>query len=414
MRPDNFASNPPSGLFCARRMKPLLATVVLELPAARTFDRRCGNPIRRWLSAGMVGLMGWTTLHAAEFVQGEYHAYPGDDLQAVINQAATNATSKRVVIHEGTYRPKAFGQALIYLNRRHDGVQLRGLGRPILSAANPEIAPRSNPSFPAVVNHVLYLGDGLSSNTVIENFRITGANHFVTNSLPDLVEPDWTFRKGRFYFGDGGAIKIYHRSSPHLRDLEIVENYASPCAGGISIQHEGATNQQVLIENCVFHNNRAEVTGAALDLLWGSHARVINCLFTGNISNTGPGEGENPFNNNGAITVFPRSRLQLDHCTLTRNRNGVDDQGGLSTFSNSIFSSNILAGGNPGLTRYELDLPRGGQVQNCVIDGSFTDPRGGVGATNNWVNPERFQLSPEFVPVTPAFQGVGYRPAWPR
>ncbi len=389
--------------------------MIPELPAARTVDGTGGIHIRRWLTAGMAGLLGWTTLHAAEFIHGEYHAYPGDDLQAVVNQAATNAVSKRVVVHEGTYRPKAFGQALIHLNRRHDGVQLRGLGRPILSAANPEIAHQSSPSFPAVVNHVLYLGDGISSNTVIENFRLTGANHFVTNSLQDLMEPDRTFRKGRFYFGDGGAIKIYHRSSPHLRDLEIVDNYASPCAGGISIQQEGATNQQVLIENCVFHNNRAEVTGAALDLLWGSHARVINCLFTGNVSNTGPGEGENPFNNNGAITVFPRSRLQLDRCTLTGNRNGVDEQGGLSTFSNCIFSLNILGGGNPGLPRYELDLQRGGQVRNCIVDGLLIDPRHLVDATNNWASISDFHLTQEFVPPTvPAFQEVGYRPAIPR
>lgn len=140
---------------------------------------------------------------------------------------------------------------------------------------------------------------------MVENLRLTGAHHFVTHSFQDRMEPDRTFRKGRFYYGDGGAIKIYRRSAPVLRRLEIVGNYASPCAGGISIQQEGATNRAVLIEDCVFRDNRAEVTGAALDLLWGSHARVVNCLFTGNVSNTGPGEGENPFNDNGANAVNP-------------------------------------------------------------------------------------------------------------
>jgi hypothetical protein len=287
---------------------------------------------------------------------------------------------------------------------------LIGIGRPVLTAANPAISVPSSPSHPAVVNHVLYLGDGLSTNTVVENFRLTGANHFVTNSLQLTMEPDRTWRKGRFYFGDGGAIKIYHRSYPVLRNLEIVDNYASPCAGGVSIQHEGATNGLVLIENCVFRNNRAEVTGAALDLLWGSQARVVNCLFIANISNTGPGEGENPFKNSGAVTVFPRSRLLMDRCTLTGNRNGVDEQGGLSEFTRCIFASNTLEGGAPSQGRFELDLQQGGTVRDCVIQGAVLDPRRAIAAAKNQVNPSGFQLDEERVPARGAFEGLGYRP----
>ena len=42
-----------------------------------------------------------------------------------------------------------------------------------------------------------------------------------------------------------------------------------------------------MIENCVFRNNRAQITGAAVDLLPGSSAVISNCLFTGNLANTG-------------------------------------------------------------------------------------------------------------------------------
>ncbi|MBN8246683.1 MAG: hypothetical protein J0L84_04485 [Verrucomicrobia bacterium] len=354
-------------------------------------------------------LIGWQ-LGAFELKDGAYQVQPGDDLQEVLNQAAQNPAVKTVRIHPGTYAPKAHGQALIYLNRAHDGLRVTGVGRPTLTASNPDIADRAAASFPAVVNHVIYLGDGLGTNTVVENLRLTGAHHFVTNSFQDRMEPDRAFRKGRFYYGDGGAIKIYRRSAPVLRRLEIVGNYASPCAGGISIQQEGATNQVVLIEDCVFRDNRAEVTGAALDLLWGSHARVVNCLFTGNVSNTGPGEGENPFNNNGAITVFPRSRLQMERCTLTANRNGIDDLGGLGSYLGCLFVGNTLAGGNPGLPRFELHLPLGGVVRDCVIAGSVLDPHGVITNGANAVNPDGIRLDSDGMPVGERAKGRGYRP----
>lgn len=350
---------------------------------------------------------------AHELKDGAYHVFPSDELQDVLNMAATNAVVKTIKVHAGTYVPKSHRQALIFLNRRHDGIRLEGVGRPVLSAANPSIADRSSASFPAIVNHVVYFGDGISSNTVMEHFRLTGANHFVTNSVQEEIEPDRTLRKGKFYYGDGGAIKIYRRSYPTLRDLEIVDNYASPCAGGVSIQHEGENQKFVVIENCVFRNNRAEVTGAALDLLWGSSARVINCLFVGNISNTGPGEGYNPFRNNGVLTVFERSKVLVQRCTFTGNRNGVDDMSGLGEYAQSIFWANQLEAGTPGHVRFELDLQRGGKVSDCVMAGRLKDPLGAVKSTNNLLNPPSLQLDKNFVPIGGDFASVGYRPTHP-
>ncbi|MBL9176104.1 MAG: hypothetical protein JNL10_21355 [Verrucomicrobiales bacterium] len=360
--------------------------------------------------------VGWVILFlgvlraaAYELREDGYHVFPKDELQQVLNIAATNTLVKTVHVHEGTYAPRSPGQALIHLNRAHDGIRLLGVGRPVLTAANPDLADRSARSFPAVVNHVVYCGDGLSSNTVLAHFRLTGANHFVTNSLQEVMEPDRSIPKGRFYYGDGGAVKIYHRSYPVLRDLEIVDNYCSPCAGGISIQHEGATNGVVLIEDCVFRGNRAEVTGAALDLLWGSEARVVNCLFVGNISNTGPGEGENPFSNNGAVTVFPRSRIRMERCTLTGNRNGVDELGGRSSFMDCLFYRNTLKAGVAGLPRFELDLPKGGDVSGCVIAGRILDPLKSVSPAANRIDPMGLELGADFSPLGEGLEKVGYR-----
>jgi hypothetical protein len=350
-----------------------------------------------------------TRVTAYELRDGAYHVFPGDDLQAALNAAATNSTVKTVKLHEGVYRPRKAGQALVYLNRRHDAIHLEGVGRVTLSAANPEIVNPTARGFPALVNHVIYLGDGLSSNTVVRHLRLTGANHFVTTAALDEMEPDRELRKGRFYFGDGGAIKIYRRSYPVLRDLEIVGNYASPCAGGISIQQEGASQQPVRIEACVFRDNRAEVTGGALDLLWGSSASVVDCLFVGNASNTGPGEGYNPYRNNGVVTIFPRSRGMFEHCTFTGNRNGVDDMGGLSEYRWCVLCEDQLDTGLPGQARFELDLQRGGKVRDCLIAGKVLDPLGAVNSANNLLDPAGFRLGRNFLPTTPAFAPYGYR-----
>lgn len=360
-----------------------------------------------WLSRFFALFVWVARCPAVELQDGAYQVFPGDDLQSAVDQAAANPTVKTVRVHPGIYAPRRRSQALIYLNRRHDGIHLVGIQRPTLTAANAVIADPKSRSSPAIVNHVLYLGDGLSSNTVIQNFKLTGANHFVTTGASLRIEPDEELRKGRFYFGDGGAIKIYRRSYPVLRDLEITDNYASPCAGGISIQHEGATNGVVWIENCVFRNNRAEVTGAALDLLWGSSANLVNCLFEGNVSNTGPGEGENPFNNNGAVTVFPRSRISMERCTLTGNRNGVDDAGGVSVYSRCIFSGNTLDGGFSPQPRYELELAHGGTVHQCLIEGALRDPMNSVRPSDNVIRESSAPLNPGSANLNP--NEIGFR-----
>lgn len=333
-----------------------------------------------WMSSGVFCL-----LPAPIRRDGAIHVSPGDDLQTAVDLAAQDPSARTVILHAGTYAPSKRGQALVFLNRRHDGVRLIGEGLPTLTAANPALALPGQVAPAAVVNHVIYLGDGLSSNTVVQGLRLTGANHFVTTADLDSLEPDRSFRKGRFFYGDGGAIKVYHRSFPVLRDLVIEDNVASPCAGGISIQHEGATNDVVRIEHCVFRNNRAEVTGAALDLLWGSTAWVSDCLFERNVSNTGPGEGENPFNNNGVVTVFPRSRIVMQDCTLTGNRNGIDDQSGLGVYERCVLRANTRDGGYTPQARFELDLPRGARVNGCVIDGLVKDPAGSLSRGTNHV-----------------------------
>ena len=351
-----------------------------------------------------------------------YHVFPGDHIQDALQQAAQNKTNKVVKVHAGEYRPHTKRQALIWFNKAHDGIRLEAVGRVILTAANPELAAPSDRGFPAVVNHVVYFGDGISSNTVLKGFHITGANNFVTKAMTRQMEPDLTVPKNSFFFADGGAIKIFGRSSPAIQNVEVVDNFSNPCGAGISVQQQGFNQTPVSIESCVFLRNRAQSTGAAIDLLAGSSARISNCLFVDNVSNMGDDpvakeSGERPFVNNGAVTIFWNSRAIVERCTFTGNRNGVDDMGGGSSYAHCIFVDNKLEAGLKGLPRYELAVNAGAKkVSGCFINGTIHDAAHVVSAEENRIAGLSGGAFPEpkfnksFVPEAPEYQSAGYRP----
>ncbi len=345
-----------------------------------------------------------------------YHVHPGDNIQDALQQAAANPTNKTVKVHPGEYRPNSSRQAMIWFNKSHDGVRLEAIGRVILTAANPELALPSHPAFPAVVNHVVYFGDGVTSNTLLRGFRITGANGFITREGTRQMEPNNTIPRNHFFYSDGGAIKVFGRSYPTLQNLEITDNFTSPCGAGISIQHQGFNYLPVLIENCVFLRNRAQGTGPAIDLLAGSGARIINCLFVGNISNVGEdpvakNSGERPFVNNGAVTLFWKSRADLVNCTFTGNRNGVDDMGGASSYVNCVFYGNTLDAGLKGFARYDLAVNAGAKiVKGCFFNGAIHDLAKVVPAESNTLTAPNPNFTSDYIPQAPEYKNAGYRP----
>ena len=142
---------------------------------------------------------------------------------------ANDPVNKTVYVHAGTYRPAAHGQALIWFNRRHDGITLEAIGEVVLTAANPAIADNKAPSFPAVVTHVVFFGDGISTKTVLRGFRITGAHNYTNGTgQHSPIESD-DVPKTAFFYLDGGGIKIYARSYPTVERVDVVDNYTSPC-----------------------------------------------------------------------------------------------------------------------------------------------------------------------------------------
>ena len=331
-----------------------------------------------------------------------YHVRPGDRIQEALDQAATNALQKTVWVHAGLYRPESKRQALIGFNRRHDGIRLVALGDVTLTAANPALSATHEPSHPAVVNHVVYFGDGVSTNTLLRGFRLTGANAFLTKEGTPALEPNRTVLKNHFFYSDGGAVKVFGRSSPRLIELTIEDNFTRPCGAGISVQQQGFRDTPVLIASCRFLNNKAQGTGPAIDLLAGSSAKILNCLFVGNISNTGE--------DNGAITIFWESLALVQNCTFTGNRNGVDDMGGDSVYVANLFHANRSEGGLPGHPRYELAINAGARVENCAILGRVFDAKKVIDPRQNRLEGPDPRFNTDYVPQAAEYSGIGYRP----
>jgi hypothetical protein len=349
-----------------------------------------------------------------------HHVYPKDQIQDALDAAAKDPVDKTVHVHAGIYRPRAKGQALIWFNARHDGITLEAVGDVTLTAANPDIADPKAPSHPAVVNHVVYFGDGISRKTTLRGFRITGANNFTTGSgEKSPIESD-EIRKTTFFYTDGGGIKIYARAYPTIEYVEVADNYASPCGGGISVEHLDMIQDSVLLRHCIFRDNRTQTTGAAIDLLHGSHATIDNCLFVGNVANMGvdvvgllTGGEYHPEHGSGAMTVFARSRATVTRSTFTGNWAGVDDDGSGSTYVDSIFWKNTLAGGiSPG-ARYEIDITDGSGIRGSFIHGDVNDLRGTVDPAANTLNAPDPRFDAQFVPQAPQYSKAGYRPARP-
>jgi hypothetical protein len=340
--------------------------------------------------------------------------FPGGKIQEALDEAARNPTNKTVKVHAGIYRPETKRQALLWFNQVHNGIRLEAVGDVTLTAANPELAEAGSSNYPAVVNHVVYFGDGVSEQTIMQGFRITGANDFVTTALP-TVETSRAFKKDLYFFTDGGGIKIFGRSFPTLRQLEIVDNFSCPCAGGISVQHNGdrteAGERAVRIEDCVFLRNRSQVTGAAVDLLPGSCAVISNCLFVGNLANQGTNfiSPTPEFTNSAPLTVFPASRALVQRCTFANNRNGVEDLGRLSVYQQCIFWNNELDTAFYKGKRYALNVEETARVTGCIFGGPVFAPEGVISKSDNHLSGPDPKFDSCFNPADVAYEAAGFR-----
>ena len=351
-----------------------------------------------------------------------FHVYPGEDIQVVLNRAAEDPHRKHIKVHAGVYRPAQHRQALLAFNKKHDGIVLEAEGDVTLTAANPQVAKETDEGYPAIVNHVVYFGDGIGPDTTLRGFKITGANnHVIFSEDPKYaVQPDvpGLEKHKLFFYADGGGIKIFGRSFPTIENCEIHDNYASPCAGGVSIEHKGTTGKEsVRFSNCIFRNNSCPINGAGIDMLRGSAALVENCLFVDNKSNSNHDSRSSkvppwrPKRGGGTLTVFPTSRVVVKNCTFTGNRNGVDDSGIDSLYENCIFWMNNAPGGWLKAPRYELDIKDADGVRGCFLQGETIDLFGTLNPQQNVLGCPDPKFDKSYRPQAPGFEKAGYRPA---
>ncbi|MCA9224410.1 MAG: right-handed parallel beta-helix repeat-containing protein [Planctomycetales bacterium] len=353
---------------------------------------------------------------------GVYHVIPTGKwtIQQVLDHVADDRDNKHIIVHAGVYRPSEFGQALIWFQRKHDGIILEAEGDVTLTAENPELGDSSEPHFPAVVNHVVYFGDGVSPRTTLRGFTITGARGLMTTEGEQRVEPDSPtpdLVKNLLFYADGGGIKVFGRSYPTLEELKVVNNTAAMCGGGISIEHRGFNDDWVRIRDCVFQGNRCPGTGAAIDLLSGSSAIIDNCLVVENISNYGYdfiattyGLHYHDQHGSGALTVFPHSRVEVRNCTFAGNWNGVDDRGEANLYEGCIFWHNDASDGSRSGGPYEIDIVDASRVRNCYLRGGLGDLRKALNPQHNNLEADDPNFDLDFTPRHPSYRGVGYRP----
>lgn len=348
---------------------------------------------------------------------GFYHIHPGDDPQRILDSSASDPKNKEIIIHAGTYRPAYASQAMIRFHARHDGIVLRADGEVTLTAENREISIPGTPGYPAVVNHVVYFGHGITDRTKLIGIRITGANGFVTESEDDgPIEPASSkpgLEKRLFFYMDGGAIKIFGNASPVLDRLKITGNRTLLCGAGISVEQRSLSTHPVTIRNCIFEDNACPATGTAIDLLEGSKANISNCLFRNNIGNTGMAAVASQYglkyhetHGSGALTVFPGSSAFTDRCTFTRNWNAVDDHGS-SVYTNCIFYDNTACDGSLPGAPYELDVADTVKVEDCWIKGD--DLRGTIDSTQNRLQAPDPEFDEHFQPGNPEYKNAGWR-----
>jgi hypothetical protein len=403
LAPDQPRSSPP---FQIRRFSQFLVIVVFGIViVSQPGCRRDAEPAIEIIGADPNGV---------------FHVHPGEEIQAVLDAAALSSPGATVRIHAGTYRPARFAQAFVRFNRQHDGITLEAVGEVVLTAANEEIADPQDAGFPAVVNHIVFFGDGISSRTVLRGMTITGANGFVGDDdvLPS-IEPDSDLpqlKKSLFYYADGGAIKIFGRSYPTIDSVVIEDNMTGLCGAGVSVEHRGFSGKATVFRHCVFRNNHCPGTGSAIDVLGGSAAEIENCLFVGNIANTGMdriaieyGLRYNHQHGCGALTVFPDSRVTVRRCTFTENWNGADDKGVGNSYVDSIFWQNVAGDGSRPGGPYELDIADASNVRGCYFGGNVADLQQTIDPKNNQLDAPDPQFDVLFEPRAKAYRNVGYR-----
>jgi hypothetical protein len=101
----------------------------------------------------------------------------------------------------------------------------------------------------------------------------------------------------------------------------------------------------------------------------------------------------------------------MSRCTFTGNRNGVDDRGSGSTYSETIFWRNNQGGGTGNQPTYEVAIWTAEGMTGCFIDRETGDLLANVSRSSNTFGAPDPNFDADYRPRNEACQGVGFRPA---
>jgi len=222
----------------------------------------------------------------------------------------------------------------------YESIDFKGKAVWLYSSAGPEVTKIDGTGY----YHVVECVSGEDSNTVLEDFTITGGN-----------ANGYSWRNNC-----GGGIYNY-TGSPTVRGCIFSHNSATNQGGGMFNRFSSLT-----VEDCTFSENSAKSGGGMAN--FQSRPNVSSCTFRDN-SSTSRGGGMYNVDNNTGPTV--------EECTFSGN--SAEYGGGVVNYSsNSIlkgctFINNSVTKRGGGM--YSIGVDRSPTVTNCI----FTENSAGYG-----------------------------------
>ena len=166
--------------------------------------------------------------------------------------------------------------------------------------------------------------------------RIIYADH-------DITVDGITFQNG-FVEGEyegGGA--IYGRSGVILRNCVFRDNISEGSRGAGAVFAWGSFSSELLIDNCLFENNRTQsyagsANGGGAIHIWMNNTFIRNSTFKDNASH----------NTGGAIYTWSGNTVSIDVCVFENNESdgagGAINTRSILNLSNTVFIGNSSAG----------------------------------------------------------------------
>ncbi len=275
-----------------------LVAVVWGLAAAVAVPARADVRYVKWNAAGANDGTSWT------------HAYT--DLQSALAEAQSNPAIDAIWVAQGNYKPHASDRCRSFDLR--SGVALYG-GFPGLAGQEGNLAVR-NP-----VRHLTLLSGDITGNDPTTGDRTDNSVHVLTAAAVNGAALDgFTISSGQADFtgclGGGGVLD----------------------RSGGGLLATGALN--LLIRNCVFTRNAADVFGGAV-VNDAAQSIFENCTFLDNTSDWDGGA----LANLNAGTVVIRNCTFLGNLAVARSGGALASESSDTTLHNSILWANLSADG---------------------------------------------------------------------